>query len=306
MADPLSIIVGTTQLIYLVSKLLSISKALSDTVYTLRDPAFIAVKADLAIEQISLARWLKYVDNQGGLDNVLKFAAPEDREMISEFYQDILRLIELAERSFDEANPQKTDRVERITSAMKWGFRGREDLQSLLRTIHKVNEALEKLVPAPPAYVDPRGYGPAPSSSSSASPAAMAGGNRDRIQFEESSTQPVVSCGSTISSRTPAIETSTKLASRQPMRIIQYLHQHGHSALQRLSNYHGGRVLEPEADKLGRWGELLKGPLALDILLLEKDVQDNSLLFNDLREALIRSLVDIILIEGLYHFSLVV
>src|SRR4051794_12022742 len=106
--DPLSIIVVTAQLISLVSKLASITKAISDTVYTLHDPAFIAVKAGLVIEQISLARWLKYVDGQGGLEKVLSYMAEEDGDIVVEFYQDIRRLLEMAERNFERSNPVNT------------------------------------------------------------------------------------------------------------------------------------------------------------------------------------------------------
>ncbi|KAK1756741.1 hypothetical protein QBC47DRAFT_168936 [Echria macrotheca] len=281
--DPISAIVIAAQLVTLFSKVVSISKAISDTVYLLRDPAFIAIKADLVIEQASLARWLKNVENQGGLENVLKYVEEEEKKMIAEFSQDILRLIDSAEKIFEKCNPVGKERLNRMASAMNWSTRGKADLESLLPAIHKVNEALDKLVPAPPAYFGgSQVSGPAPSSSSPARIAAGNRDNRDGLQQGESST-PQTDIGTTSVS--------------QPLRIIQYLHHHGYSALQQLSSFDRGQRLKPETDKLGRWGELFKGPLALDLLLLEKDPKDGGLLFDDLREALVTSFIDIILIE---------
>ncbi|KAK0613647.1 hypothetical protein B0T14DRAFT_569673 [Immersiella caudata] len=102
--------------------------------------------------------------------------------------------------------------------------------------------------------------------------------------------------GSSSSTRAP--DTALPSTPRLPrFRVIQYLHQHGHSALERISNYDGGRILDPVVERLGRWGEPFQGPLALDLLVATRDAKENKLLYGDLREVLISSLVDIILIE---------
>ena len=277
--DPLSIIAITGLLINIVSGSNRIVNAVLGAADTVNDPTYEATKAKLFTENSRLALWSSHVLEQGGWDVVLEHLGEEERKALLQFVKNAERLLVDAERRFEKANPAGKAGIRRINAAVLWGFRAQDDLQALIAAVNSINTALERVVAPPPGY-----YG------SSHQPVSSS--TRGQRQLGQTETFPL---------RSPELvqdpEASDPPVFQPRFRVIQHLHRHGLAAMEGIESYNDESLsLAPLSAKLKRWGAMLEGPLALDILLYANGTGE--LVYEDLREALITTLVDMILIEG--------
>lgn len=277
--DPLSFAVLSTQIISLVQKSSSIANAIRGIAYTLDDPKFISTQADLFTEQSRLALWHQYIYGQyGGWEAITEHMMEEQVRKLSQFAKTATYLLQRAESLFARADPSNKLGVKRIKASIIWGTSGQEDLRALLNAIHKINDALEKVITPPPGY-----HG---SLNRQTSP-----GDYDILQNQP---RPVPDHPPETGLKAGVDDSITD---QRAFHITQHLYRYSLAALEKIETYAGGKVNGFLSAKLKRWGDLLDGPLALDILLSLKT--NGELVYEDLRQVIITILIDIILTEGI-------
>ncbi|GAW10850.1 hypothetical protein ANO14919_001850 [Xylariales sp. No.14919] len=278
MAEPLSIITSTVIIVEIIHKSISIFNAVRSAHDTLGDPKFIAAQADLFLEQSRLALWTQYVQGQpGGWEAVSAHMNQNQVKALDDFQKQAEFLLGKAESLFDRGDPREKNGTRRIRASLFWATRG-EDLTTVLNAIHKVNNALEKIIEPPPGY-----YGSLPTPSSSQ--------GRPTPQIAPPSTTEN-RCEENVE---PADNQEDTVASQPRFRIIHHLFRHSVMALDKIENYDQQKPIVFSSTKLRRWGEVLDEPPVLDTLLsLEAG---GELVYAELRQTIITAFVDIILIE---------
>lgn len=275
--EPLTVIVASTQFLSLVQKTALLVNSIRSIANTLDDPKFMPTQADLFTEQTRLALWTQYVNGQpGGWEAITGHVMEEQVRALSQFSEKAMSLLKRAEDLAARADPRNKLGINRVKASILWGMSGQEDLRALLDAIHKINNALERVVTPPPGY-----HG---SLNQHSSP-----GDYHILQNQS---QPVLDHPPETDLGRGADDPITD----QPVfNITWHLYRHSIAALEKIERYAEGKVSFSSA-KLGRWGDLLDGPLALDILLSLKT--NGELVYEDLRQVIITTLVDIILTEG--------
>lgn len=275
--EPLSIVVASTQFLILVQKTASIVNSIRSIAHTLDDPKFISTQADLFTEQTRLALWTQYVDGQpGGWEAITGHMMEKQVQALSQFSEKAKSLLKRAEDLAARANPENKLGIKRMQASIFWEMSGQEDLRALLDAIHKINNALERVVTPPPGY-----HGSLNQHSSPSDYQILQNQSRQVLDPPpETDLGPVV---------------NDPITSQPVFYITWHLHRHSIAALEKIERYADGKIGFSSV-KLGMWGELLEGPLALDVLLSLKT--NGELVYEDLRQVIITTLVDIILTEG--------
>ncbi|KAI8623452.1 hypothetical protein F5Y19DRAFT_372189 [Xylariaceae sp. FL1651] len=285
--DPLSILASTAIVIEIVHKSVLIINAVRSIHETVEDPKFIAAQADLFLEKQRLALWTQYVKNQpGGWEAVTAHMSPDLVNILRRFQEQSDSLLEKAKHLSDMGDPREKHGTERMKASVFWATRGK-DLATVLNAIHKVNNALEKIIEPPPGY-----YGslPAPYSSQSRSVPGITAPSARENRSEDA-------VGSTT-----VQEHST--SSQPPFRTIHHLFRYSVAALENIENYGRKRANTDLSTSLRRWADVLDEPMALDILLSVE--AQGELAYAELKQMIITVFVDIILIEESILANLVV
>ncbi|KAJ3562865.1 hypothetical protein NPX13_g8401 [Xylaria arbuscula] len=283
MAEPLSVIALVGLTLDILRSTIIIANSVRSVSNTVDDPKFIAVRAEFFTEQNRLALWVRYVDGQpGGREAITAHLDEMQKVYLLQFEDQAQTLLERATELSSKADPRSKKRIDRFKASIYWSTRGHVELKVLLDAIHKVNNALEKVVTPPPSY-----HGPIIGVSSFGRGGATASRNHQVIEetsHEETSVDTVQ----------PPV-TGRNTMPQPAFHIIHHLHRHSANALDKIEGYGRTKTALPSSVRLQRWGDTLGGPLSLDKLLDLED--DGKLVYEDLRQITITVFVDIILIE---------
>lgn len=240
------------------------------------DTRLLSLEAKLFSEDGRLTQWMEYM-NVRTWDDLEVVILEKDRAMVKRLWVNINSLLQDAKRFMERLDLSKG----KVVNRLRWSVGGEyEKLKSLMEAIRDLNEALYTVARPPPRYT------PAaePGSLFYGSPVRQSSVIRVSPRVQENGSQEV---HEDEVPDPPQVRRVISLLSRQAVIALGNI----------LGHTDGDDDLEVCFTRLRKWpGTFLEGELALDLLLSHKESGVTT--YASMKDALITTFVDILLIEG--------